>query len=83
VGWGEALVHGVACRITAPSVVNKLKIVENKRKNENSEDVPLGGSSLKGLDSPKLFENLTILRKVLIRPEFAVGKILKYDNRQI
>jgi hypothetical protein len=76
-------VHGAACRTAAPSAANKSKIVENKRKNENSEDVFLGGSSPKGLDSPKLFENLTILRKVLIQPEFAVGKILKYDNRQI
>jgi hypothetical protein len=71
------------CRIAAHSAVNNLKIVENRRKNKNSEEVFPNALALKGLDSPKLFENLTIPRKVLIQPKFAGGKNLKYDNRQI
>jgi hypothetical protein len=51
---------------------NNLKIVDNKRKNKDSEDVYFCGHALKGLDRPKLFENLTIPRKVLIRPSFGV-----------
>jgi hypothetical protein len=48
---------------------DNLKIVENERKYQNLEDVPCANSAKVGLDSPKLFGNLTIRQKVLVQPD--------------
>lgn len=73
--------RGRSCQRAVRLVRDNLKIVENERKHQNLEDVPCANSAEMGLDSPKLFGNLTIRKKVLIRPDSDDIKILTYDNK--
>ena len=73
--------RGRSCQRAVRWVRDNLKIVENERKHQNLEDVPCANSAKIGLDSPKLFGNLTIRKKVLIRPDSDDIKILTYDNK--